>query len=177
MRIISGKYHGRHILPPHTIKARPTTDFAKEALFNLLANRIDFEEIDVLDLFAGTGGISYEFISRGAKSATCVELANQQQNFIIKTCKELGISNLTVVRGDVFKYIKNTDLQFDFIYADPPYALEQLPQIPDLIFSKGLLRKGGLMVLEHSAANNFQDHPNFIEHRSYGSVNFSFFQL
>ena len=176
MRIISGKYRGRRILPPHTINARPTTDFAKEALFNLLANRLDFEGIDVLDLFGGTGGISYEFVSRGARMVTCVELANQQQNFIIRTCRELGINNLNVIRGDVFRFVKSTSVQYDFIYADPPYALPQLATIPDLIFEHGLLREGGLFVLEHSASDNFEEHPHFSEHRNYGSVNFTFFQ-
>lgn len=176
MRIISGKYKGRHIEPPRTIKARPTTDFAKESLFNLLANRIDFEGIDVLDMFAGTGSISYEFVSRGAKSVTCVEIANQQQNFIIRTCRNLGMDNLTVVRGDALKYVKATDLKFDFIFADPPYALNQLPLIPDLVIDSGILSDGGLLVLEHSSNNDFSQHPHFIEHRNYGNVNFSFFE-
>lgn len=176
MRIISGKYRGRRILPPHTIKARPTTDFAKEALFNLLANRIDFEGIKVLDLFGGTGGISYEFVSRGAAYVTCVELANQQQNFIIRTCKELGITNLNLVRGDVFRFLKSTINKYDFIYADPPYALPQLSTIPDIIFEKSLLSDSGLFVLEHSSADNFEHHPHFLEHRNYGSVNFTFFR-
>ncbi len=175
MRIISGKYRGRHIMPPRNIKARPTTDFAKEALFNLLANRIDFEGLDVLDLFAGTGGISLEFVSRGANHVTSVEIANVQQNFIIRTCKDLGINNLNLIRGDVFRFIKNTDLTFDFIYADPPYALPQLATIPDLIFDYGLLRNEGMLVLEHSASDDFSSHPYFAEHRNYGSVNFSFF--
>jgi len=176
MRIISGKYRGRHIVPPKNIKARPTTDFAKEALFNLLANRIDFEGLDVLDLFAGTGGISLEFVSRGANHVTSVEIANVQQNFIIRTSKELQITNLDVIRGDVFRFIKNTALKFDFIYADPPYALPQLTTIPDLIFDYGLLKENGMFVLEHSASDDFSAHPYFTEHRNYGSVNFSFFK-
>ncbi len=163
-------------MPPHTIKARPTTDFAKEALFNLLANRIDFEGIDMLDMFAGTGSISYEFVSRGAKSVTCVEIANQQQNFIIRTCRELGIDNLNVVRGDALKFVKATDLDFDFVFADPPYALPQVPLIPNLVFESGILRENGLFVLEHSTKNDFSNHPNFAEHRNYGSVNFTFFK-
>ncbi|MCQ2311810.1 MAG: RsmD family RNA methyltransferase, partial [Paludibacteraceae bacterium] len=133
MRIISGKYGGRRLSPPKNITARPTTDFAKEALFNLLNNRLDFEGIDMLDLFAGTGGIGLEFISRGARSVTAVELAHTQQNFIISTCKQLGINNLSMVRGDVFKFLNACQLQFDFIYADPPYALDKLPELPELV--------------------------------------------
>ena len=176
MRIISGQYGGRKINPPHTIKARPTTDFAKEALFNLLNNRIDYEGIDVLDLFAGTGSISYEFASRGARMVTSVELANQQQNFIRKTCLELNIRNINLVRGDVFKFIRAAEVQYDFIFADPPYALPQLPLLPDMIFDKSLLRDEGLFVLEHSSNNDFSAHPHFVEHRNYGNVNFSFFR-
>ncbi|MCM1035497.1 MAG: 16S rRNA (guanine(966)-N(2))-methyltransferase RsmD [Paludibacter sp.] len=176
MRIISGKYKGRRISPPTNITARPTTDFAKESLFNLLANRIDFEDIDMLDLFAGTGGIGLEFVSRGAREVTAVEKAHTQQNFIISICKTLGIQNLNVVRGDVFRYMNTCRLRFDFIFADPPYALDTLSTIPDIIFEKELLQKGGWFVLEHSDKNDFGTHPHFVEHRQYGSVNFSFFQ-
>lgn len=177
MRIISGKYRGRRLSPPKNITARPTTDFAKESLFNLLNNRIDFEGIDVLDLFAGTSGIGLEFVSRGAREVTAVELAHVQQNFIISTCKQLGINNLTVVRGDVFRFINACRLQFDFIYADPPYELDRLPELPDLIFEHELLKKDGVFVLEHSKNDDFATHPHFVEKRVYGSVNFSFFTL
>ncbi len=177
MRIISGKYRGRHINPPKNITARPTTDFAKESLFNLLQNRMDFEGVEMLDLFAGTGGIGLEFISRGAKEVIAVERAHVQQNFIISTCKQLGINNLHLYRGDVFKFLNNCDLQFDFIYADPPYALKELPTIPAIVFSRGLLRHGGWFVLEHSEANDFSTDVHFVETRRYGSVNFSFFTL
>ena len=176
MRIISGKYRGRHITPPKNITARPTTDFAKESLFNLLQNRFDFEGLEVLDLFAGTGSISLECVSRGARKVTAVELAHVQQNFIIQTSKQLGITNLNVFRGDVFKYINACRLRFDFIFADPPYALPTLPTLPDLVFDKDLLRPEGWFVLEHSADNEFTTHPRFVEHRQYGSVNFTFFR-
>lgn len=175
MRIISGTYGGRRLMPPKNITARPTTDFAKESLFNLLANRIDFEGSEMLDLFAGTGGIGLEFVSRGAKEVTAVELAHTQQNFIISICKQLGIKNLTVIRGDVFKYITTCHLQFDFIFADPPYALDTLPTLPDLIFDRQLLRPDGLFVLEHGKDYDFTTHPRFADHRTYGSVNFTFF--
>ncbi len=162
--------------PPKNITARPTTDFAKESLFNLLQNRMDFEGVDMLDLFAGTGGIGIEFVSRGARSVTSVEMAHVQQNFIISACKQLGIQNLSLVRGDVFKYLAACRAQYDFIYADPPYALEKLPTIPDLIFQHNVLKEGGIFVLEHSKADDFSQHPHFVEHRTYGNVNFTFFQ-
>lgn len=176
MRIISGTFRGRRLMPPKNITARPTTDFAKESLFNLLNNRIDFEGIDMLDLFAGTGGIGLEFVSRGAREVIAIEMAHVQQNFIISTSKMLGINNLHVIRGDVFRYINSCNLQFDFIYADPPYALDTLETIPNLIFEHDLLRKEGWFVLEHGKQNDFSSHPHFVEKRTYGSVNFSFFQ-
>ena len=176
MRIISGIYGGRRLAPPKNITARPTTDFAKESLFNLLNNRIDFEGIDVLDLFAGTGGIGLEFASRGAREVTSVELAHTQQNFIIAACKQLNCRNLRLVRADAFKYIRACHIQYDFIYADPPYALEQLPTLPDLIFEQELLKPDGLFVLEHSKNNDFTHHPHWVETRVYGSVHFSFFK-
>lgn len=197
MRIISGTYGGRRLMPPKNITARPTTDFAKESLFNLLTNRMDFDGVDMLDLFAGTGGIGLEFVSRGAREVTAVEMAHTQQNFIISTCKQLGITNLRVVRGDVFRFLNACRLQFDFIYADPPYALPALPTLPDLIFginpqtgepltphtlpagisspTRSLLKENGMFVLEHSKSNNFSTHPRFVECRTYGSVHFSFF--
>ncbi len=176
MRIISGTYKGRRLEPPKNITARPTTDFAKEGLFNLLQNRIDFEDIDMLDLFAGTGSIGIEFVSRGAREVTSVELAHTQQNYIISVCKQLGISNLTVVRGDVFKFITANRVSYDFIYADPPYQLPALSTLPDVIFSNNMLKPSGMFVLEHSKANDFSGHPHFVDHRSYGNVHFSFFQ-
>ena len=161
--------------PPKNITARPTTDFAKESLFNLLNNRMDFEGIDVLDLFAGTGGIGLEFISRGAREVTAVELAHTQQNFIIQTCKQLGIRNLQVVRGDVFKFLNTCRIKYDFIYADPPYALEQLSTLPDSILSREILKEGGWLVVEHGKDTDFSLHPRHVETRKYGSVHFSFF--
>ncbi|MCQ2313318.1 MAG: 16S rRNA (guanine(966)-N(2))-methyltransferase RsmD [Paludibacteraceae bacterium] len=176
MRIISGIYGGRRLAPPKNITARPTTDFAKESLFNLLNNRLDFEGIDVLDLFAGTGGIGLEFASRGAREVTAVELAHTQQNFIIAACKQLNCRTVRLVRADAFKYIRACHIQYDFIYADPPYALEQLPTLPDLIFEQEILKPEGLFVLEHSKNNDFSQHPHWQETREYGSVHFSFFK-
>lgn len=176
MRIISGKYKGRRIEVPRNITARPTTDFAKEGLFNLLFNRIDFEGIDVLDLFAGTGSISLEFISREAASVISIEQSENHCAFIRKTCKLLDINNLILSKTDVFKFISSTKTKFDVIFADPPYELERLPEMPDLIFKYQLLKPDGLFVLEHSAKNKFENHPNFSSHRNYGNVNFSFFE-
>jgi len=176
MRIISGIYGGRRLSPPKNITARPTTDFAKESLFNLLNNRMDFEGIDVLDLFAGTGGIGIECISRGAREVTAVEIAHVQQNWIISCCRQLGIKNLSVIRGDVFKFINACRTKYDFIFADPPYALEQLPTLPDVILAQQILKENGWLVIEHGKDTDFTSHPNHIETRSYGSVHFSFFQ-
>ena len=183
MRIISGIYGGRRLSPPKNITARPTTDFAKESLFNLLNNRLDFEGIDMLDLFAGTGGIGLECVSRGARSVTAVEIAHVQQNWIISCCKQLGIRNLSLIRGDVFKYLAACRVQYDLIFADPPYALEQLSLLPDCILgsqhsaiSHQLLKEGGWLVIEHGKDIDFTVHPRHVETRSYGSVYFSFFQ-
>ena len=175
MRIISGKFRGRRLMPPKNITARPTTHFAKESLFNLLTNRMDMEGADVLDLFAGTGSISLECVSRGAREVTAVELAHTQQNFIIATSKSLGINNLHLIRGDVFRYLKACSIRYDLIFADPPYALEELPTLPSLIVP-ALLKPGGLFVLEHGDQYDFSGHPHFLDLRTYGSVHFSFFQ-
>ena len=180
MRIISGTYGGRRLSPPKNITARPTTDFAKESLFNLLNNRLDFEGIDMLDLFAGTGGIGIECISRGARSVTAVEIAHVQQNWIISCCKQLGIRNLSVIRGDVFKFLNACHTKYDLIFADPPYALEQLPTLPDVILGAqdtgSILKENGWLVIEHGKDTDFTSHPRHVETRTYGSVHFSFFQ-
>lgn len=177
MRIISGKYKGRRISAPSNITARPTTDFAKEGLFNLLNNRIDFEGIDVLDLFAGTGGIGVEFVSRDCNSVISIEQNERHCAFIRKVCAELKIDNLSLMKTDVFKFINICHTQFDMIFADPPYELDKLAEIPNLIFAQNMLKPDGLFVLEHSSKNSFELHPNFSDHRSYGSVNFTFFEM
>ncbi len=176
MRIISGIYGGRRLSPPKNITARPTTDFAKESLFNLLNNRLDFEGIDVLDLFAGTGGIGIECVSRGAREVTAVEIAHVQQNWIISCCRQLGIKNLSVIRGDVFKFLSACRTKYDLIFADPPYALEELPTLPDVILERGILKEDGWLVIEHGKDTDFTSHPRHVETRTYGSVHFSFFQ-
>lgn len=176
MRIITGIYKGRRFDIPHTFKARPTTDFAKENIFNVLNSYIDFEGATALDLFAGTGSISLELLSRGCQQVVSIEKDRDHHAFIRQCVQKLGADNSLVIRGDVFRYIKSCSQQFDFIFADPPYQLTELAQIPDLIFEKGLLKEEGIFVLEHGAQNDFSNHPHFVEHRKYGSVNFSIFQ-
>ncbi|GAB1414741.1 RsmD family RNA methyltransferase [Paludibacter sp.] len=177
MRIISGKYKGRRIPASNKVTARPTTDFAKEGLFNLLNNRIDFEDISVLDLFAGTGSIGFEFISRGCKDIFAIEQDDNQLNYMKKVCKELQITNHYHLKADVFKYITSCHSEFDIIFADPPYDLKNIEEIPTLIFNRKILKADGLFILEHSAKQQFNEHPNFSFHRKYGNVNFSFFEL
>jgi len=176
MRIVSGIFRGRRFQLPKDLKARPTTDFAKENLFNILANRVDFEELRILDLFSGTGSISFEFLSRGAKAVTCVEHYAPHVKFIKEVAEKLKVDNLTVVTGDVYRFIENSAGKFDLIFADAPYADERLDSIPDRILKSTLLTYGGLLIVEHSKTNNFSNHPLYRETRTYGSVNFSFFQ-
>ena len=178
MRVISGIYKRRRFDVPRSFKARPTTDFAKENLFNVLSNNfIDFEEgINALDLFAGTGSISIELVSRGCNQVISVERDRDHYQFICKIMAEVKTDKCIPIRADVFKYIKNCKSQFDFIFADPPYELKDLATIPDLIFENNLIKEGGLLVLEHGKQDHFEDHPHFIEKRVYGSVNFSFFR-
>ncbi len=176
MRIISGIYGRRRFSVPKNFRARPTTDLAKENLFNVLNNFIDWEESEVLDLFSGTGSIGFEFLSRGCPKVTCVEKDGMHYAFIQKVAKELNDENLIAIKGDAFTYIFNTLQQFDIIFADPPYALSELPQIPELIFSKKILKEDGLLILEHPANYSFNDHPYFFQNRVYGSVNFSMFK-
>ena len=176
MRIISGKYRGRTIVPPRNLRARPTTDFAKENLFNVLVNLVDFEELDVLDLFSGTGSISYEFGSREARSVTSVEVNSVHHNFIRQTAKELKFENFFAVKANVFLYLKSCTKQFDLIFSDAPYDLEGSEEVIALVFEKNLLREDGFLIFEHSKDKKFSDHPNFWQSRSYGSVQFSFFK-
>ena len=177
MRIITGKYKGRHFDIPRSFKARPTTDFAKENIFNVLTGYIDFDGATALDLFSGTGSISLELASRGCAHVISVEADRDHHRFILQCLQKLGVTrDVTAIRGDAFRFIKSCKQQFDFIFADPPYALEELKTIPTLIFEKNLLKEDGVFVFEHGKNDSFTDHPNFVEHRSYGSVNFSIFQ-
>ena len=175
MRIISGKYGRRRFDVPTNITARPTTDMARENIFNVLGNIVDFDGLTVLDLFAGTGAVSFEFASRGAAHVTSVEKAATQYRFITKVIAELGERNMTAVRGDVFRFIASCRQSFDLVFADPPYDLPQLPEIPELILGSRLVHEGSLVVVEHSRANDFSHQPQFTQHRIYGKVNFSIF--
>jgi 16S rRNA (guanine966-N2)-methyltransferase len=177
MRIIGGQFKGRRFHPPaDKWPTRPTTDFAKEGLFNILANRLDFEAIKVLDLFGGTGNHSYEFISRGCQDVTYVDKFPGCVQFVRKLSKELNIeANIQILKMDVFRFIQKTTEQYDYIFAGPPYPLPTLDTIPDEVFAHGLLKEGGLFVLEHNPNHDFSDHPHFKEIRSYGKTLFSFF--
>jgi len=176
MRIITGKYKGRHFDVPRTFKARPTTDFAKENIFNVINAYVDWEETTALDLFAGTGSISLELLSRGCQQVISVEKDRDHTRFISQCMEKLGTDEHILIKGDVFRFLKSCHQKFDLIFADPPYALPELETIPDLIFQYNLLKEDGLLVFEHGKNNDFSTHPHFIEHRSYGSVNFTLFR-
>lgn len=178
MRIISGKYGRRRFTVPTNITARPTTDFARENLFNVLENILDFDGLRALDLFAGTGAISFELLSRGCASVTAVEKAPVQQKFILKVASELGDENLTLIRGDVLKYLASSLARpFDFVFADPPYDMPGFELIPGKILSSALVGPGTTVVVEHSKRHDFSSLPGFREKRTYGSVNFSIFKV
>ena len=176
MRIIGGKYRGKTIMPPQGYKARPTTDFAKEGLFNILNNEYERDGLQVLDLFGGTGAISYEFASRGAARVYCVEMLPLHANFIKSQAARFGMDNLTVVRHNVFEFLDICREKFDIIFADPPYAIEGLAEIPDKVFAKDILHPGAYFILEHPEEYNFENHPFFVKERKYGNVHFSFFE-
>lgn len=176
MRIITGIYKGRHFEVPRTFKARPTTDFAKENIFNVMNGYVDFDGATALDLFAGTGSISLELLSRGCASVVSVEQDRDHARFISQCMQKLGTTGSILVKGDVFRFLKSCRQKFDFIFADPPYALEKLPEIPDMVFDHDLLNDGGVLVFEHGKSHDFSTHEHFVEHRSYGSVNFSIFK-
>lgn len=185
MRIITGKYKGRHFEIPRNFKARPTTDFAKENIFNVLTGYIDFDGATALDLFSGTGSISLELLSRGCSRVVSVEQDRDHHRFIQQCFEKLGMkveggrwkeNSIALLRADAFRFIKSCREQFDLIFADPPYALKELPSIPALILERGLLKEDGILVFEHGENHSFTDDPHFVEHRSYGSVNFSIFR-
>ncbi len=175
MRIIRGKYGRRRFDVPTNITARPTTDFARENIFNVLENLIDFEGKTALDLFAGTGAVSFEFLSRGCRQVTSVEKAPTQYNFIRSVAAKLDDSNIRVVRADALRFIDTAVTAFDIIFADPPYNMEGFGEIPAKVLASKLLKPGSIFVMEHSRAYDFSSLPNFAEHRAYGSVNFSIF--
>jgi 16S rRNA (guanine(966)-N(2))-methyltransferase RsmD len=175
LRIIGGRYKGRRINPPSNFQARPTTDFAREGLFNILNNRVEFESINVLDLFSGTGSISYEFASRGAATVHLVETNPRHIAGIKKILKELDLQNVRPIHIDVRAYLKTCTAKYDIVFADPPYELSWLKELPDLVTQAGVIKADGFFILEHPRDLNFDSHKLFFEHRNYGGVNFSFF--
>lgn len=175
MRIIAGSLKGRRLSPPTNLPVRPTTDMARESLFNILNNYVEYEDCRVLDLFAGTGMVSYEFVSRGAQSVTSIEINNSCVEFIKQSVSKLQIANMRVVRADVFDVLKRPNSRFDIVFADPPYALEQLSELPSLVFQNNILSDDGIFILEHPASFSFEEHPHFWQQRHYGKVNFTFF--
>ena len=176
MRIISGKNKGRKIIAPDNLPVRPTTDFAKEALFNILRNQFRLEGIEVLDLFAGTGNISYEFASRDAQRILCVDNNIYCTKFIQQTANKLNYKNLIVIQADYKTFLKRTNRNWDLIFADPPYNMEDVEDIPSLIFDHQLLKPEGILIVEHKKSICFNHLLHFYDHRVYGNVNFSFFK-
>ncbi len=176
MRIIGGTYRGRRIDPPSNFRARPTTDFAREGLFNILNNRIDFESSFILDLFSGTGSISYEFASRGAAQVHLIDKDPKHIAGIKRIIKEIGFENIRPIHIDVKAYIKTCSIKYDVVFADPPFDLSWLKEIPDLVTKSGIIKEDGFFILEHPRGMSFGDHELFFEHRNYGGVNFSFFK-
>ncbi len=176
MRIIGGKYKGRRIVPPGNFKARPTTDFAREGLFNILNNRVDFEKVTVLDLFSGTGSMSYEFASRGVLAVHLVEKDPRHISGIRRIIKELDLENIKPIHIDVKTYLRACSIKYDIVFADPPYELSWLKELPDLVTGAGVIKDEGFFVLEHPRGISFAGHKLFFEHRNYGGVNFSFFK-
>ncbi|MCF8224245.1 MAG: RsmD family RNA methyltransferase [Bacteroidales bacterium] len=176
MRIVSGKYKGKKIRPPSNFNARPTTDFAKEALFNIIENNFNIDELSVLDLFSGTGSITYEFASRGALRVSSVEMDPVHFRFIKSMVNTLDMFQVNVVRSDALKVIKNPWEEFDIVFADPPYDMKDLESLPELVLDNELLTKDGWLILEHPSKMNFNHIEGLFDHRSYGSVNFSFFK-
>jgi 16S rRNA (guanine(966)-N(2))-methyltransferase RsmD len=177
LRIISGKHKGKQIVAPHNLPVRPTTDIAKESLFNVLNNMVDFEELEVLDLFSGTGNISYEFYSRGAKSIHAIDSNHACVKFIDQTFKNLKAPNVQLFRTDVFIALPRFHKSFDLIFADPPYDFAETDRLVEEIFKLNLLNHDGIFVLEHPKEKDFSKHQHFTEKRQYGKVNFSFFTL
>jgi 16S rRNA (guanine966-N2)-methyltransferase len=175
LRIIGGNNKGRKIHVPHGINLRPTTDFAKESLFNILNNLVDFPGLEVLDLFAGTGSISYEFYSRGSNPVTAIEINPRCTDFIFRTAKQLNYSGLSVVKSEVLHFLKQTGQKWDVIFADPPYDYPYTLEVHHLVFKRKLLQSEGIFILEHDKSLDLKGETGFFDHRHYGKVNFSFF--
>lgn len=176
MRIISGKFKGKIITAPNSLPVRPTTDFAKTGLFNILANYFDFEEISVLDLFCGTGNISYEFFSRGCNELICVDENVHCVKFVKDTFEKLQLTKAKVIRSDVFRFLESCSSTFDIIFADPPYELTTTDKIPEIVFKKKLLKKNGWLIIEHQSKRKLESTVQPDEVRKYGNCAFSIFK-
>lgn len=176
MRIISGLHKGKSIVAPKNLPVRPTTDFAKEALFNILENNFEFDALHVLDLFSGTGNISYEFASRGVQTITAIDQNFNCYNFIKKTSKDLNLTSIQTYKADVFKFLKAHAQPYDLIFADPPYDLKNIHEIVNLAFEQNLLKEAGWLIIEHDKRTDLSQHSNFVQLRKYGNVNFSIFK-
>ncbi len=176
MRIIGGALKGLRLNPPKNLPVRPTTDLAKEALFNILQNQIDFENIKVLDLFCGTGNISLEFASRGASQVIAIDRSIHCINYVKDTARQHNLEQIKTYKADVFKFLELETEQYDLIFADPPYDLNRIPEIAKIIFEKNLLLPGGMLIVEHQSFQNLSNHPAFTEQRKYGHSSFSFFK-
>lgn len=175
MRIIGGRIGGLRLNPPSNLPVRPTTDIAKEALFNILQNRLEFDGLNCLDLFAGTGNISFELASRAVQNVDSVDLHFKCVQYITETAKKLKLEQIKAKKADVFKFITSCKSTYDLIFADPPYDIPKLPQLPKLIFDNKLLNENGLLIVEHPSTRQMEEHPNFIETRKYGYSSFSFY--
>ncbi len=177
MRIIAGKYRSRRIQPPRNLPVRPTTDMARESLFNILGNLIDFKETQALDLFSGTGAISFELISRGCQTVTAVDRNRDCVRWIQKAAGDFQMDTLRVRQADTFRFLRQSHQKYDLIFADPPYDMENIAEISRLVFSNRLLNNNGWLVIEHPKTVNFAGQDFFHSHRKYGKVNFSFFHF
>jgi 16S rRNA (guanine966-N2)-methyltransferase len=175
IRIVSGTHKGRIVHAPKNLPVRPTTDFAKESLFNILNNHFDFDEVKVLDLFCGTGNITYEFLSRGSTDVTCVDESYHCATFIKKTIEDFKLPKAKVVKAEVFSFLKSSMETYDIIFADPPFDMEKFDQISPIVFEKKLLRPSGWLIIEHGPTTDLSQLPHFREKRKYGNLNFSFF--
>lgn len=176
MRIIGGKYKGKRVQAPKGLRARPTTDFAKESLFNILNNIQDLEEVNVLDLFSGTGNISYEFLSRGAAKVWAVEMDRRSCDFIKKFAESNEFEELKVVKANVYQFLKTVNIKFDIVYADPPYGHKHVSGLHEKLFEADILNEDGLIIIEHGPETDYSDSPYLMDHRKYGHVHFSFFK-
>lgn len=176
MRVVSGKYRGRKIYPPKKFHSRPTTDFAKESLFNILEHQLDWEAFNVLDFFAGSGSISVEFLSRGAASVLSVDKHPKVIQHLHQLKSEFNDDNWSINRSDVFQFIEKSPLSFDLIFADPPFGMDRIDELVDQTFESKVLKDDGLFILEHGNEHDFQSHPYFDRTKNYGGVNFTFFE-